>query len=280
MRVAEKPDLKTSQGASMRGVGGDLIPRAKLSSDNFKVRRTTLNQQQSEAPPSSEKDEPSDRRSLKRVSLLLIDSTALRRECLAQVLRSGAREFEVESVARPEDACVEKPLAVMLNIKSARISEELILNDIATLRRRFGNAVPLVILGDGDAAAVAEVIRYGLRGYIPTSVSATVVIAAIRLVLAGGLFVPPNLIEDYANQESAAVSSDNTDRVTFLGLTQGEVQVLEKLQHGKANKMIAYELDLPENVVKNHVRRIVKKLRATSRRQVARLSQERLSASE
>jgi DNA-binding NarL/FixJ family response regulator len=65
------------------------------------------------------------------------------------------------------------------------------------------------------------------------------------------------------------------DSVTYLGFTRREAQVLEQLQQGKANKVIAYELNISESTVKVHVRNIMKKLHATNRTQVAFLAQRR-----
>ncbi|MEK1944404.1 MAG: LuxR C-terminal-related transcriptional regulator, partial [Ensifer adhaerens] len=48
-----------------------------------------------------------------------------------------------------------------------------------------------------------------------------------------------------------------------------EIEVAEALRRGKANKIIAYEMDLCESTVKVHIRNIMKKLNATNRTEVA-----------
>lgn len=51
--------------------------------------------------------------------------------------------------------------------------------------------------------------------------------------------------------------------------TQRQEEVIRELRRGKANKIIAYELNLRESTVKVHIRNIMKKLKATNRTEVA-----------
>jgi DNA-binding NarL/FixJ family response regulator len=61
-----------------------------------------------------------------------------------------------------------------------------------------------------------------------------------------------------------------TDNRSFTGMfTLRQAEVVKALRRGKANKIIAYELNLRESTVKVHIRNIMKKLKATNRTEVA-----------
>lgn len=151
-----------------------------------------------EEDPVSEPVEPC------QYAVLLVDEAAMTRECLAHMLRAGTSGLGVRSVARPEDAtALSCPQLVLLNINSARIDDPSVVERVGALRLLFED-VPIVVVAhidDGDMAV--EAIRHDLRGYIPTSLDPDLMVAAIRLVLAGGIFVPENLIARYSRSPSA-----------------------------------------------------------------------------
>jgi DNA-binding NarL/FixJ family response regulator len=107
-----------------------------------------------------------------------------------------------------------------------------------------------------DIALIRMMLEQGVRGYIPVSLPLEVAIEAIRLVEAGGVFVP--------------ASSLMTPSEGLHGhFTARQATVVEALCQGKANKRIAHELNMCESTVKVHVRNIMKKLRAKNRTEVA-----------
>jgi DNA-binding NarL/FixJ family response regulator len=89
----------------------------------------------------------------------------------------------------------------------------------------------------------------------------------MRLVGAGGTFAPTSaLLHAGTPSESAPPHYDVSKKVLF---TARQLAVLVALRRGKANKQIAYELNMREGTVKVHVRHIMKKLRARNRTEVA-----------
>ena len=118
-----------------------------------------------------------------------------------------------------------------------------------------------VLCDHADDADVARALSCGVRGYLPTSYALDVTASAVRLLLAGGVFVP-------------AVAAAPTPPVAApdeLGpqLSQRQAQILELIAEGKPNKIIAYELSLKEATVKMHVRHLMRKLGVTNRTQAA-----------
>jgi DNA-binding NarL/FixJ family response regulator len=132
---------------------------------------------------------------------------------------------------------------------------------IAALRADFPT-VPLIVVSGVDAPAqMRAVLRTGAAGYIPKSALAQVMLQAIRLVLAGGQYVPPELVRalDADAGESApagmraraAPAGIDTGRLQSLSPRQKEVFAL--LAKGLSNKMIARQLAISEGTVKSHV---------------------------
>jgi DNA-binding NarL/FixJ family response regulator len=131
---------------------------------------------------------------------------------------------------------------------------------------------PLVVVSgseNGEDARMA--LDHGAGGFIPKSSSVQIMVSALRLVLAGGIYVPHALLQSGASgltstpRDHAAQSS--SDLGHNINLTQRQRDVLACLRQGKSNKQIAYELGLSEGTVKIHVTAIFKSLNVKNRTQ-------------
>ena len=134
---------------------------------------------------------------------------------------------------------------------------------------------PIAILSDfADAALVSRALTHGVRGYFNSGMSLTELASAVRFVAAGGTFVPLSALNGLiAERPAPAKGNSGDDR-----LSPRQLEVLELLQQGKPNKIIAYELGMAEATVKVHVRMIMKKLNARNRTEVVLKTERRLSA--
>lgn len=141
--------------------------------------------------------------------------------------------------------------------------------------RRDYPALPLVVLSAlDDPVTVKAVLAGGALGFIPKSSPHSVVVQALRLVLAGGRYLPPELMPelagpDWAARPAPAASPGNPAGVSAatLGLTGRQQEVLALLAQGRSNKQICRALGLAEATVKVHVTAVLKALRVTSRTQ-------------
>jgi DNA-binding NarL/FixJ family response regulator len=133
--------------------------------------------------------------------------------------------------------------------------------------KRLLEIAPVIVLCDADGIeSVLAAFEIGARGYIPTaSTSLKLAVEIMRLVKAGGTFVPPSSLS------VRRVSRQGTTRgaTTSLQFTERQLAVLSRLKQGKTNKIIAHELKMSESTVKVHIRKIMKKLNATNRTEVA-----------
>lgn len=136
------------------------------------------------------------------------------------------------------------------------------------------NPPPVVVLSDvEDTDRIVDALNRGACGYIPTNLSLAVAIEAMRLVRAGGKFVPASSL---IAAHRVAESVESSQRPSAGVFTARQIAVVEALRMGKANKLIAYELNMCESTVKVHVRNIMKKLKAKNRTQVAFMAGELL----
>lgn len=220
-----------------------------------------------------------DERGDTKTRLALVDERPLRRACISVLLQTIGPEFAISSFSNATDllsGCVshcEEPGLILLSIGGANVSHLPVRESIEQLRLALAD-VPLVILSDcDDAARIREAFSYGVRGYLPTTIDPPVAIDGLKLIRAGGAYVPADLLSmGTADQLSAAAMDKQPDSVrsTMLeGLTPREREVFEWLRQGKSNKAIAFELQMQENTVKIHVRHILQRLKVTNRTRAA-----------
>jgi len=129
------------------------------------------------------------------------------------------------------------------------------------LRAQFP-AVPVVIVSaTEDGASIRRCLEFGAAGFIPKSLGTETIESALESVLAGNIWVPPDI-------NLASGADEISDLVTRLSsLTPQQVRVLMMLSQGLLNKQIAYELTVSEATVKAHVSAILQKLGVDSRTQ-------------
>lgn len=127
----------------------------------------------------------------------------------------------------------------------------------------FGAGAPVVVMSDtDDDDHAANSLRCGARGYIPSDTPLDIVVEAIRLVIVGGVFIPPNLIMPKTHSAVSHGSLQGAGRAVF---TTRETAVIEALRQGKANKVIASDLQMSESTVKQHLHNVMRKLCVSNR---------------
>jgi DNA-binding NarL/FixJ family response regulator len=204
------------------------------------------------------------RREADEVVVLVIEPRQLFRECLCQKL-SHISDIDTVSVSKASEyrsmmSDSHRPDVVLYCISdgdSLPMDPSEVVGSVEEL-----DSTPLVVLSnDRPAMEVYRVLKSGFRGFLPSSISSAVAIQALRLVKAGGTFVPVSCLGQFPELAAMAEQGD-----TF---TRRQRQVIESIRQGKPNKIIAYELSMCESTVKVHVRTIMKKLKAKNRTQVA-----------
>jgi DNA-binding NarL/FixJ family response regulator len=203
--------------------------------------------------------------------IAIVDPRTLGRDSLAVALGTMESRFRHQTFARLDewlqDEQVQKATAaILLGIGSTDADDPGLAEDLRFLARDFGH-VPVVVMGDIEASShVLAILGHGARGYIPTSVSLSIAIEAISLARAGGLFVPASCLKHLHQMPPQPAQAAPAEEPL---LTERQAAVAQAVARGKANKIIAYELNLCESTVKVHIRSIMKKLKARNRTEVA-----------
>ncbi|WP_158043867.1 LuxR C-terminal-related transcriptional regulator [Skermanella pratensis] len=131
--------------------------------------------------------------------------------------------------------------------------------------------IALVVVSASESGADArQAIEHGAGGFIPKSSSVQIMVSALRLVLAGGVYMPHALMNSSGTSGLTSAPRDHAvvaEPTSGISLTQRQRDVLGCLREGKSNKQIAYELGLSEGTVKIHVTAIFKSLGVKNRTQ-------------
>jgi len=118
----------------------------------------------------------------------------------------------------------------------------------------------------------------GASGYIPKSSSTDIMLGAIRLVMAGGIYIPPSMAVRQRPMDAA--KSTPVDNEVLVKLTQRQSEVLAHLQDGISNKQIADRMGVSEATVKVHMSAILRTLGLHTRLEAALIAQKLNSQSE
>jgi len=125
-------------------------------------------------------------------------------------------------------------------------------------------ALPIVILSASeDKGAVDRALALGARGYITKTTPGELTLAALRLVLSGGTYVPATFLTQHFAQPAASASA----AAAAAALTPRQREVLELLARGCPNKEIAQRLGMAVGTVKIHMTAILRALEVKNRTQ-------------
>ncbi len=130
------------------------------------------------------------------------------------------------------------------------------------LRAQYPSVPVVVVSANDDPSVIRRCMDFGASGFIPKTLGVEQMRDAIKQVLGGGVWTPPDVdLAGGADAESAALMA------RLATLTPQQVRVLMMLSEGMLNKQIAYELSVSEATVKAHVSAILQKLGVDSRTQ-------------
>lgn len=210
-----------------------------------------------------------------RATVALVESRPLIRDFVSRTLIRRERNLSLLAVAQPEDLKKLElgaygPAAIILSIGERRFLEPAV-QDVLERTLAILPNTPVAVLADREEVGlIVAALQRGLRGYLTTSMGLDVALDAIRLVCTGGTYIPASVLQPILASHDADVPDQ--DPLDDIGLTARERDVLRHIREGLANKAIAHRLNLSEGTVKVHVRRIMRKVRATNRTQVVHLT--------
>ncbi len=196
------------------------------------------------------------------MKVLLIDDHPLILAALSHVIEALGEEVAVIAVDHAEAARAALKSQndldlVLLDLHLGEVSGFDLLDEF----RADYPALPIVVISASEQAAdVMRAIDHGAMGFVPKRSGTELLTEALQLVLAGGIYVPPlGFLPQQATPEPA--------KPVLPGLTPRQNAVLALLLQGKPNKIIARELDIAVDTVKDHVAAVLKLLGVSTRTQ-------------
>jgi DNA-binding NarL/FixJ family response regulator len=140
---------------------------------------------------------------------------------------------------------------------------------LAELRERYATAAVVVLSASHDHERIKRALDLGAVGFIPKTTEREVMLYALQLVFAGGIYIPKEIMTRELSSPQKPDGCDGSllqhESLTSLGMTNRQVDVLGLIMQGKSNKVIARMLNMAEPTVKNHVTAIFKALGVSNR---------------
>lgn len=220
------------------------------------------------------------------MKVLLVDDHPLILTALQTVIRSVGDDVTVMGVETAEAARAALRAhhdfdLVMLDLALGEVDGFEVL---AELRSTYP-ALPVVVVSATERIAdVIRAIDMGAMGFVPKKSPQSELHEALRMVMSGGVYIPPVLlgminrppapegdtvpaVMRTAAEEAQAAPHQKPPTLDSLGLTPRQVEVLALLLQGLPNKLIARELHLSVETVKDHVAAVLRALGVNSRTQ-------------
>jgi len=227
------------------------------------------------------------------VNVLLVDDHPLILTALSSVIEGMGGQVKVRGVPNAEaarSALAADPTIdlVLLDLRLGGAQDDgsdgfALLSEL----REAHPATPVVVVSATDRQAdVVRAIDLGAMGFVPKRASNDVLFEALRVVMRGGVFVPT--VEDGAPAGDGRLGAGSAEPgpdappLSTYKLTPRQTDVLGLLLRGQSNKLIARELNLSVETVKDHVAAVLRGLGVHSRTQavlaVSRMPHDRMSA--
>jgi len=203
------------------------------------------------------------------IRVLLVDDHLLFRQGVRRLLE-GAGDIEVvgdaetgeESVHLAEDLA---PDIVLLDVAMPTLSG---IDAARMIKASSPRAGIIMLTVHADEEFLFEAIKAGAMGYLLKDCTPDELIRAIRVVHSGEGLLAPTMAAKVM-REFARTRETKDLAAVHLPLTQREVEILQHVTTGLANKEIANRLSISERTVKNHLSNIMEKLHVNSRTQAA-----------
>jgi DNA-binding NarL/FixJ family response regulator len=199
------------------------------------------------------------------MKILLVDDHVLIRDALRGVLKELAGDATVLEAADCRQAMrlIEAHPDLHLILLDLNLPDRDGFELLADLRKRYGTISLVVLSALNDRQNVVKALDLGALGFIPKSAPRDVMVNALRLIFAGGIYIPPEALgrPSKSRHSGAGLGVSPAD----LGFTGRQIEVLALMMQGRSNKAISRILNVAEPTVKHHVTAILKALKVANR---------------
>ncbi len=200
------------------------------------------------------------------MKILLVDDHALFRDGLARVLQElGENTITLEAEnAQQAFETVDKNPDLDLVLLDLNLPEQNGFTILSHFSKQHPMLPVIIISASEKTQDMHHAIEQGAMGYIGKGSRGEVMLNAIRLVMAGEIYMPSSLLKKTQQNQSNITNS----------LTQRQKSVLQLMDQGLANKHIADKLNITEATVKMHITAIFKTLQVSNRTQAVLKAQQ------
>jgi DNA-binding NarL/FixJ family response regulator len=210
--------------------------------------------------------------------VLLVDDHALFREGIAMLLASLGPTESVLEAGSVETALglLSRGETIDLVLMDLALPGMSGLDGIARLKLDHPGLPVVALSSSDDRESVLAALDAGAMGYIPKSASSGVLMGALKLVMANGIYLPPSAFIGVrngrvqplvVNQRTSSPRQSATTTPADLGLSTRQTEVLFLILQGKPAKLISRELGLAASTVKAHTTAVLRALNVTTRTQ-------------
>ncbi|NDK32669.1 response regulator [Nesterenkonia haasae] len=177
--------------------------------------------------------------------------------------RTGKEAARTVTSHRPDVVLMDLRMPIMDGIEATR---QICADPVAA-----GTRVVILTTFDDDQDII-DAIRAGAAGYLLKDTGSEELRAAVRTAAEGGNLLTPSIARKVMEHVAAAPQPDDTEEVDLSALTEREVEVLTRIAHGDTNAEIGAALYLSPATARTYVSRILSKLQARDRTELAILA--------
>lgn len=172
------------------------------------------------------------------------DTTILQSSNLSEMQKTISKEPDID--------------ILILDIDLAGLEVAEIINKIKNISP---NIKIIAISSSEDIRNIKKILSFDVKGYIPKRSDSNILSGALKLILDGGTYIPPVMLDNKADKGLQNVFPLKKN------LTTRQSQVLDLIAQGKSNKQIAYDMGVSEATVKLHINALLRSLKVNNRTQ-------------
>lgn len=202
------------------------------------------------------------------IGVIIADTQSIYRVGIRKII---ALEPDLKVVAQTES--LGNTLAAAAQLKPDVILFEAALTPnppeaVSELLKRSPRSKLVVVISQPDQEDTIDLMRRGVRGIVPRSISPELLIRCVRKVAEGELWLD-NQAVNWVIDAYRAQAAHLTNKPTRAKLSDKELLIISYVTQGMRNKEIAHEIHTSEQVIKNYLRKIYDKLGVSDRLELA-----------
>lgn len=197
--------------------------------------------------------------------VLITDEQSLFRDGLSLRLEQINPDIAIMQAANLADMykILSKEKDLEFLILDIDLAELTVAEVISKIKTSNPNTNIIAISSSEDIRNIKKILSFGVKGYIPKRLDSNILNGALKLILDGGTYIPPALLNNTINSNICNPSFSPLKK----NLTNRQSQVLDLIAQGKSNKQIAYDMGVSEATVKLHINALLRSLKVNNRTQ-------------